>query len=105
MNALIVILMLLFITINHEASHAFVAFLLGFKLNKLYLGIPISFSVGKKVVSTTVYKRVIRGVEYGVSWLILRATIDFFHHGALSKLSKSTAAPSINQLLDHLDQE
>lgn len=77
MSAFIVVLMLTIIILCHEAAHTAVATVLGYKMNKLYLGIPLTFKIGTKEYSTAIWKKKKGGVEYGVSWLILGGAVDF----------------------------
>ncbi len=69
--------MLITITIIHEAAHAVVALLLGYKLKKIYLGIPLNPTIRGKNYTTVLFKKEVRGVEFGVSWLILGGAVDF----------------------------
>lgn len=77
MSALLVVVMLIVIIFGHEAAHAVVAALLGFRMNKLYLGIPLKFKIRGKEYSTTLWKKKVGSVEYGISWLIFGGAVDF----------------------------
>lgn len=77
MDALIVIAMLIAITLVHEIAHALVAIMLGYKLKKIYLGIPINAGFRGIEFTTVILKKQYRGVEYGISWLILGGAVDF----------------------------
>lgn len=78
MDALIVIGMLIVITLVHEAAHALVAVMLGYKLKKIYLGIPINTSFKGLEFTTVILKKKYRGIEFGISWLILGGAVDFY---------------------------
>lgn len=71
------ILMFLVIIVVHEGAHALTARALGYKLKKLYFGIPVSIKVRGKTLTTTLWKVERNGVEYGISWLILGGAVDF----------------------------
>lgn len=77
MDALTVVGMLFLITLVHEAAHALAALMLGYKLKKIYLGIPINASFKGLEFTTVILKKKHRGVEYGLSWLILGGAVDF----------------------------
>ncbi len=69
--------MLLVIVLGHEFAHFAVARLQGIRLKKLYLGIPLEEIIFGRKISTVIFKTNFRGVEYGVSWLLLGGFIDF----------------------------
>jgi len=73
MTVIGVILMLVVIVLAHESAHALMAKALGYRLTKVYIGIPLS--IGK--FNTTIKKWEKNGVEYGISWLLLGGGVDF----------------------------
>lgn len=78
MSTLIVIGMVVAIVIVHEAAHALTAILLGFKLKRFFLGIPISIEIGGKKRTTTVWSKQFGDVEFGISWLFMGGAVDFY---------------------------
>lgn len=101
MDALTVIGMLIVITLIHEAAHALVAVMLGYKLKKIYLGIPITATFKGLEFTTVILKKKYRGVEYGISWLILGGAVDFhdFEDAPAWKMSLIAVAGPLSNFL------
>ncbi len=101
MSQITVIVILLLVTFGHELAHALVASALGYKVKKIYFGIPLEVKIFGKIRSPILYKTYIRGVEVGISWLILGGMVDFDDSGRVPfwKMSLIAVAGPLSNFL------
>lgn len=76
---LIVTFIYIIAIVGHELAHATTAISLGYKLKKIYFGIPLEIPIGKSKYSIHLFRKEYKGVEYGISPLLLGGAVDF--HG------------------------
>lgn len=79
MNPLLLMTLLFLVAvIGHEIGHAIPAVLQGYKVKKLYLGIPWEKTIRGVKFSTVIFKKQVGTIEFGISALLLGGAVDFY---------------------------
>lgn len=76
-NIILIIFLFICAVVGHEMAHVWLAIDQGFKVKKLYFGIPLEFRLFGINWTTNIFKKRINDVEYGISLLLLGGAVDF----------------------------